>query len=228
MLPDTPSRRAAAIAALVTAPVLSLVSVALQPPFQDDSAAELAGFADGWAPTVSAVCFVAAQLAILVAVLAIGRLLLPAAPRLSAWGTALGVLGCFGHAVFGGIALTYLVMARDQARREDYAALMDAILDSPVMIVAILGLAGFVLGLLLLGIGLFRSRIAARWVGPALWAFLLLEFVGSNWSDNASYVSVLLFGAAFVAVALEIREASAAAGDEHAVAGQLEGRRQRA
>ena len=97
----------------------------------------------------------------LVAVLAIGRLLLPRAPRLSAWGTALGVLGCFGHAVFGGIALTYLVMARDEARREEYAALMDAILDSPVMVVAMVGLVGFVLGLLLLGIGLFRARVGA-------------------------------------------------------------------
>ena len=208
MLPDTPSRRAAAIAALVTAPVLSLVSVALQPPFQDDSAAELAAFADGWAPVVSAACFVAAQLAILVAVLAVGRLLIPRAPRLSAWGTALGVFGCFGHAVFGGIALTYLVMARDEARREEYAALMDAILESPVMIVAMLGLAGFVLGLLLLGIGLFRARVGARWIGPAIWAFLLLEFVGSNLSDYASYLAVLLFGAAFLAVAVELRSAS--------------------
>lgn len=204
MLPDTPSRRAAAIAGLLTAPVLSLVSVALQPPFQDDSAAELAGFADGWAPIVSAACFVVAQLSILVAVLAIGRLLLPRAPRLSAWGTALGVLGCFGHAVFGGIALTYLVMARDEARREEYAALMDAILESPVMIVAIVGMVGFVLGLLLLGIGLFRTRVGARWAGPAIWGFLLLEFVGSNFSEYASYLAVLLFGAGFFAVAVEL------------------------
>lgn len=32
------------------------------------------------------------------------------------------MLGCFGHAVFGGIALTFLVMARDGAHREEYVA----------------------------------------------------------------------------------------------------------
>ena len=113
MLPDTPSRRLAAVLSLLVAPVLGLLFSVLSPPFPDDPAVRLAGFADGPLPTVSAVAFLLMQLPMLVVFLALGRLLLPAAPRLSAWGTALGVVGCFGHIVFGGLSMTYLVMAHD-------------------------------------------------------------------------------------------------------------------
>jgi hypothetical protein len=64
-----------------------------------------------------------------------------------------------------------------------------------------LPLAGTVLGLLLLGIDLYRTRTGPTWVGPAIWAFLVIEFVGTAISRYASYPSVLLPGAAFVALA---------------------------
>ena len=41
---------------------------------------------------------------------------------------------------------------------------------------------GTVVGTLVLSIGVFRAQVGPRWVGPALWAFLLLEFVGSAWA----------------------------------------------
>lgn len=208
MLPDTPSRRFVAVLSFLVAPVLGLVFVALSPPFPDDAAERLAGFVDGPLPTVSLLAFLLMQLPMLVAFLAIGRLLLPRSPRLSAWGTALGVLGCFGHVVFGGLSLAYLAMARDVARRDVYAELLTDIESSPVMAFAAVGLLGTVLGQLLQSIGLFRTRTGPLWVGPALWAFLVLEFFVSNLVPWASYLGVLLFGAAFVALAMEIRQRS--------------------
>jgi hypothetical protein len=208
MLPDTPSRRFAAVLSLLLAPVLALVFVVLSPPFPDDPAERLAGFADGPLPAVSAVAFLVMQLPMLVAFLAIGRLLLPGAPRLSAWGTALAVIGCFGHIVFGGLSMAYLVMAHDEANREVYAGLFADIESSPVMILAAAGLLGTVLGELLLSIGLFRTRTGPVWVGPAIWAFLVLEFFVSGLTPLASYLAVVLTGAAFWALALEIRSRS--------------------
>ncbi|QZY29548.1 hypothetical protein [Nocardioides coralli] len=208
MLPDTPSRRLAAELSLLASPVLALLFVALSPPFPDDPVDRLAGFADGWAPTVSATAFTVMQLPMLVAFLAIGRLLLPGARRLSAWGTALAVVGCFGHVVFGGLSMAYLVMAHDEANRATYAGLMADVESSPVMVFAVAGLLGTVLGELLLSIGLFRTRTGPRWVGPAVWAFLVLEFGLSAVSPLASYLAVLLLGAAFWALALEIRARS--------------------
>ncbi len=200
MLPDTPSRRLAARAALVISPVIAGVSVILQPDLSGSTSERLAAM--GHAPAaVSAVAFLLSQLPLLIGILAIGRLLLPRAPRLSAWGTALGVLGCFGHTVFGGTSLLYLMMARDESHRAVQTDLFDHIQNSPVMLFSLIGLAGTVVGLLLLGIGLFRTRTGPVWVGPAIWAFLVVEFVGTAMSSYASYLSVLLLGAAFVAIA---------------------------
>lgn len=205
MLPDTPSRRLAAVASLIAAPVLALIFVVLSPPFPDDPAERLAGFAEGPLPAVSAIAFLMMQLPMLIAFLAMGRLLIPGAPRLSAAGTAFGVIGCFGHIVFGGLSMAYLVMAHDEANRAVYAGLFSDIESSPVMALAAAGFVGTVLGQLLLSIGLFRTRTGPIWVGPAFWAFLVLEFFVSSVTAWASYLAVVLFGAACWALADVIR-----------------------
>jgi hypothetical protein len=214
MLPDTPSRRLAAVVSLYVVPPLALLFTVFAPPFPEDPTERLAGFADGPLPSVSAVAFLLLQLPTLVAFLAIGRLLIPAAPRLSAWGTAVGVLGCFGHVVLGSLSLGYLVMAHDESRREAYAALLADIESSPVMLFAIVGFVGTVVGQLLLSIGLFRTRTGPIWVGPAVWAFLVLEFLLSNVTPWASYLGVTLMGAAFWAVGDLIRRSPVAATPE--------------
>lgn len=191
MQPLTPSRRLAAQVALVAGPMLMAGSTLTQPEFVDDGAAQLAHI-DTTAAAISAVLFLVAQLPQLVVFLAIGLLLLPSAPRLSAWGTGLGVLGCFGHTVFGGMSMSWLVMAHDESHRAIQGALLDDMNASPVMVFSALGLLGTVLGYLLVSIGLFRTRTGPVWVGPALWAFLVVEFVGTNISDSATYLSVLL------------------------------------
>ncbi|HEX2895201.1 MAG TPA: hypothetical protein VHO29_14480 [Marmoricola sp.] len=199
MHPDTRSRLIAARSSLILAPVVAGVSVVTQPDLGGTAADRLAAMSTPLA-ALSAVAFLLSQLPMLVAFLAIGRLLLPQAPRLSAWGTGLAVVGCFGHTVFGGTSLVYLMMARD-SHRSIQVDLYDRLQSSPVMIFSALGLLGTVLGVLLLGIGLFRTRTGPVWVGPAIWAFLLVEFVGSAVSVYASYLSVLLLGAAFIALA---------------------------
>ena len=222
MLPDTPSRRFAAVASLLVAPILAGLYVVLSPPFPDNASERLAGFADGPLPAVSAVAFLLLQLPMLVVFLTIGRLLLPRAPRLSAWGTTLGIIGCFGHIVFGGLSMAYLVMARDAENREVYATLFTAIESSPVMAFAMAGFLGTVLGQLIQSIGLFRTRTGPIWVGPAIWTFLLMEFFLSNVTPLASYLAVLLLGAALWALALEVRSGgSHVDGGDHAVAQPL-------
>jgi hypothetical protein len=211
MHPDTPSRRRAAQIALIVGPLLSAVSVILQPDLDGSAHHQLVAIGDSSRGAISAVTFLVSQLPFLIAVLAIGRLLLPRAPRLSAWGTALGVLGAFGHSVFGGISMVYVVMAHDPKHLDVYAHLMDRMNDSPVMIFSAAGLLGTILGILLLGIGLFRTRTGPVWIGPALWAFLLVEFVGSSISSSASYLSALLLVAAFFALSREVAEAPAPA-----------------
>lgn len=199
--PGAGLRRTAAVTCLVAAPLLTAVSELMQPELGDSTSDRLAAMS-GTGPAFSAAAFVVSQLPMLVAVLAIGRLLTPWSRRLAAVGTVLAVLGTFGHTVFGGISLTWVAMANDgSAHRATYAALVDHMSSGPVMLFSVVGLVGTVLGILLLSIGLFRGRVGPRWVGPVLWAFLVVEFVGTSLSHSAAYLSVLCFAAAFVGLA---------------------------
>jgi hypothetical protein len=221
MQPETPSRRVAAQAALVATPILALISAVLQPDLDGSSREQLAAIGDSNAAAVSAAAFLLMQLPALVAILAIGRLVLPRAPRLSAWGTGLGVLGCFGHTAFGGLSLSYVAMARDASHRTVLADTMDRIQNSPVMLVSVAGLLGTVLGLLLLGIAIFRTRTGPVWVAPALWAFLVVEFLGGSFSSSATYLSSLLLAAAFFALLPQMKEGTLPAADRADVADDL-------
>lgn len=205
-LSDTATfRRVTVAASLVTAALTSLAWTALEPPFPDGFEARLTTIDDaGVSAAVSASLFTFSQLPMLAAVLGIAHLIRRGAPVLSNLGGALAVLGTFGHAVFGGVALVTVVMAGDPARRTEYAGLLEDVESSPAMAFAAAGLVGTVLGLLLLSIGLWRSRVVSRWVPVTLWFFLAVEFVGANLSDYASYVAGLSLLVCFVAIAQQV------------------------
>jgi hypothetical protein len=111
------------------------------------------------------------------------------------------VVGGFGHTVFGGVMLTEVVFSHDSGHRSALAAAFTQLQSTPVMIFALLGLAGTVLGLLLLSIALFRSRVLPAWAPALIWAFLVLEFAGGGVSRYASYLAVVLLSVVFVALA---------------------------
>jgi hypothetical protein len=198
-------RRDAAALGLLLAAVLSAASVVLAPEFPSGADARLAAIDDGGAPAAaSAALFVAAQLPLLAGLLGIAHLLRGRAPVLSNLGGSLGVVGTFGHSVFGGISLTYVVMAAHPDDRATYATLLDRIESTPIMIFALLGTVGTVLGTLLLAIGLFRTRIVPPWIPVTLGLFLVAEFVGTGLSDSASYLSAVLVILAFGSIAREV------------------------
>jgi hypothetical protein len=190
--PGAVSPRTAAAGLVVSAGLLA-VSVLTQPDLTGGAAGKLAAIdAAGGRAVLSAVLFATAQLPFVLGVLGLGALVRGRAPRLARAGTALGVAGGFGHAMFGGLTFAYLVMAGESSNRSAYVALVADIESSPVMLVSLVGLAGTVLGMLLLSVALFRAGIGPRWVGPLVWAFLVVEFVGGALSDYASYLSSVL------------------------------------
>lgn len=216
---DTTSfpRRAAA-ACLVLAAVTSVVWVQLEPPFPEGYAARLAAIdAAGTSAMVSAWLFVWSQVPMLVAFLTIAHLSRRGAPRLAGIGGGFAALGAVGHLVWGGIMLVTVLMAGDAANREVYAGLLEKIESTPLlMIFAASGLIGTVLGVLLLAIGLWKSRAVPSWQPAVLLAFLVVEFVGTNFSEYAGYVGGLCLLIAFTGLAREVwhapRDAATAAG----------------
>lgn len=198
-------RRTAAAAGLVTTALLMVVSVVLEPPFPGNFTDQLAEIDKaGTSAIISAFTFTLAQLPFIVGVLGIGHLLRGRAPVLSNVGTTLAVIGGFGHSVFGGMSMVKLSMASDAPHRAVHAQILEQLESGPIVAFMAMGLLGTVLGILLLSIGLWRGRVVPRWVPVALWAFLVIEFVGSNVTDWASPASGLLYVVSLTAIAATI------------------------
>jgi hypothetical protein len=200
----TPARLLAAVSLVLTA-LLSGVSVLLQPEFPAGPADRLAAIDEaGSTATVSILAFAFAQLPFLVAVVATAFLAAAGARRTAIIGAVFAVLGGFGHAVFGGIGLSQLALAADAANREAMGEVITRIESGPAIVFMAMGLLGTVLGLVLLGVALFRSRAVPRWIPVALWLFLVMEFVGSGLTEWASPAAGLLYLAAFTGIARHI------------------------
>jgi hypothetical protein len=186
--------RAAAAISLILNAVLSVIAIALMPAFSESNLEFLATIdAAGAAATISAAAFVIAQLPFIIAVLGLAHLAGIRAPIIAIIGGTIAVIGGFGHAVFGGTQLLQLSMAADTANHGVYAALLDGEMPLPLMILMMCGTAGTVLGLLLLGVALLRAKVGPRWVPYAIWVWLVVEFVGTGFTEWATLASGLLY-----------------------------------
>jgi hypothetical protein len=189
---------------LATTALLSTLWTLTEPDLTGDYESWLGAMADaGGRAQLSGLAFVLAQLPFMVGMAGLARWLQPS--RLAVVGGVLAVLGGFGHAVYGGVMLTQTVMAEDRPNVSVFAGLLERLEGEPALLpFMVLGLLGTVLGVLLLSIAWWRSRTAPRWVAPALWAFLVVEFVGTSISEWAAYLSVLLYLTALCAVAARL------------------------
>lgn len=194
---------------LIVTGLLAALWTLLAPEFSSNAEEFLRAIADGGtAAEVSAFGFAVSQLPFLVGVAGIAAWLYPASPKLAVIGGTLAVLGGFGHAVFGGAALTKVLMSTDPSA---YAGLAGEVESFGLLIPFMAaGLLGTVLGLILLGVAHFRSKAQPRWVGPVLWAFVVVEFAGTTLSEWAIYLSGLLYLAATGALALNVAQQESA------------------
>lgn len=195
-------RRTAAAVGLVTTAGLMVVSTVLAPEFPSGFAERLEAVDEGGTgAAVSAFTFTLAQLPFMAAVLGIGHLLRDRAPILANLGTSLAMIGAFGHSVYGGVSLVMLEMASDTPNTDVHAGILEGVESGPTVAFMAMGLLGTVLGLLLLSVGIWRAALTPRWLAPALWAFLVVEFAGSALSEWSSHVSTLIYAVVMVTLA---------------------------
>jgi len=92
------------------------------------------------------------------------------APRLTTVAAVIALLGFFaGIALLGGVETPALITVEHGLDIETMAKVDDALLNEPLLMVAsLLFIVGIVFGLLLLGLALWRSRVAPAWTGIAL------------------------------------------------------------
>lgn len=148
---------------------------------EDDPVSTQLGFAAGHLDALSiSNLLLLPQMAMVPAVFFLALLARRGAPRLSVVGGGISVLAWLAAMVgFGayGIALEAAAAVPDTAGA---SAVLDGIGANTVYTILVLGfVAGHVIGMLVLGIGLWRSRVAPAWVGLFV-AFLPLVHVGAR------------------------------------------------
>ena len=204
-------RRNAAALALITAPVLAAASRFLYQPSGGNQPAKLltALHAAGGRAELSTALFVLQALPFMIAALGIGHLLRGRSAKLSSIGAAVAVTGGFCDAVGSAFTLVYVPLARNLT---DRAAAVSVVHQTSKIegLFSLAGALGTVVGILLLSIGLFRSRIGPRWVAPLLWAFLILEFAGSSVSTYMGLASVTIVLIAYWTLAVTVWHTPAA------------------
>jgi hypothetical protein len=195
-------RRAAGATGILLAAPLMVVAMGTDVPFSGEPAEVLSAMQEaGGRAWLSAITYTFAQLALLIGLLAVAHLLRERAPVLSNLGGGLSVVVAFGHTVHAGGVLVIVSMAQGQVGQDAAAIAVKDYQASPAMLFSAIGFFGYVIGLALLTIGLWRAGVGPRWVPAALAGFLVVEFVGSAISSWATYVAGALYVAAFTALA---------------------------
>lgn len=180
---------------LILFAALSIIWTMLLPDHFDDPFDSLLAIADaGVSAQIAILALAVSQLACMIGFAGVGAWLHPASPKLAIIGGSLTVLGGFGHAVYSGVEMARQSMAADPLANAAAAGQLQSY--PPLIPFMMAGLLCTVVGLILLGIAHLRSGATPRWTGPVLLAFVVVEFVGSNFTQWATYLSgLLLLGA---------------------------------
>jgi hypothetical protein len=203
--------RGTVAASLATCAVLTVVAVLTMPDFSGSQIQWLQEIAAAPAASaVSALLFVGSQLPFAVGLAGVAHLLRDRTPVLAALGAALAVLGAFGHAAYGGVNLVMLQMAKDSANAAVHADVLSGVGSGPAVPFMAMGVLGTVLGLVLLGIAVWRAGVGPRWLGPVLVLFVVVEFAGAGISVWAGYASAVLFLVGFLTLALVVSRSATA------------------
>lgn len=201
--------RTAVSVALVTSAALSVLSVVLMPDFSGGPGDWLAAIAESpGASTVSALAFTTSQVFFAVGLGGVAHLVRSREPVLATLGGVMAVLGAFGHSVYGGISLLMVSMARDPAGRDTYADVLTRSQEGVALPFMATGLLGTVLGIVLLAVAVLRARLGARWLGPALILWVIVEFALSGMFSWGAYASGLLLATTFGALAAAVWRSS--------------------
>ena len=211
---STPARAAAALV-LIASPALGAASALVVPSFEDradrlaEVAADPAPFELASALQVASLPFAAA------AVVLVSLLTFAGSRRLSVISGVLGVVGVIGHAVVSGIEVMTDAVAGGGLDLDALAALDAELSSPPAIVAAVLFIPVSVLGYILRGVALWRSR-AVPIVVVVLFAFWLpIDFVGIPYA--APVLSVL------VGTALAVVVITRAAGRTAASKGTVDG-----
>jgi hypothetical protein len=199
---------------LIAGPALFLVSQILSPAWSDDTAEyleEVAG--DEGLHLLSALLFLLGGMLLLAG--ALGVIKLMRRGRRVSLGQVAGflvALGTVATTAFYVLSVIDISMVDEAADRAEMVALSERAEDSGGAAIFFIPyfFLGFVLGFILLGIAMIRSRVVPVWAGIAVLASIVVAFVGGD-SQAASVVGGVLLLAGLTPLGLRILSLS----DDH-------------
>ncbi|WP_400994265.1 hypothetical protein [Agromyces sp. GXQ0307] len=202
-------RRVLVAGSLVLAILMSVGGLLLQPEFPDDPNAYVELLAESSTAQIGLQLFLWSQVFWAIGLIGLAHVTSHRSPVLATLGAAFSGLGAFGHAAYGGASLVTLGMARDAAESGDLDAAQAAFATTqggdfvPLLLA---GLAGTVLGAILVAVALLRSAVAPRWVAIAMLAWVVVEFVLPNVLSGAwiTYTSLVLGVLAFTGAGVAV------------------------
>lgn len=183
-------RRRVAGFCLITAPVALLVGALVHPQGKGAAAAHLAVVAENPDRYYAAHAILLAGLALfLPAILGLMHLLRQRATAFGHLGAGLAMIGLFGAtAVVAVDGITVSQMGQPQASAEEMAALLDRIKESAgFRAIAVVGAVSFVLGMLLLAYGLWRTGAVQPWMAGGIAAAAIAVFIGQVTDNRAIF-----------------------------------------
>ncbi|GAB3595700.1 hypothetical protein GCM10027446_21350 [Angustibacter peucedani] len=150
------------------------------------------------------------------------------AARLGLIGGVLTIAGyvCYFGMLFQGFAT--IALAEHGGATADHVAVLDLTVNQPFFIaVALTFVLGNIVGTLLLGLALLRSRAVPRWAGLAVIAWPVLHVLGGSWGEVlgavGQAVGLAVVGHRLVRTGAAGPETSAAPATETSVAPRLAG-----
>ncbi|WP_353829213.1 hypothetical protein [Agromyces sp. SYSU T0242] len=202
-------RRVLVAVSLAAAIVLAVVGILMQPEFPDDPGEYVDLLASSATAAIGLQVFLWSQVFWAIGLVGLAHAASHRSPVLGTLGAVLSGLGAFGHVAYGGASLVTLGMARYAAKSGDLDAAEAAFATTqggafvPVLLA---GLAGTVLGVILVAVAILRSAIAPRWVAIALLAWTVVEFVLPNVLSGAwvTWTSLVLGVVAFIGAAVAV------------------------
>lgn len=194
-------RRTVVAVSTAAGAILGLGGLLLQPTFPDDPAAYIDILANSPTAAIGVQLYVWSQVFWVIGLVGAGHIVSRRAPVFGVLGALLIGLGAFAHTVYGGVMVLDVAIAADP---DAATAVMEASQSGAFLPFLAVGLVGTVLGIALLAIGLIRSRVAPLWVAVALLAWVVIEFVLTNFIDWATYASIALGIIAFVGLAVAL------------------------
>jgi|GEM_PF-2229129 len=202
-------RRALVAGSLVAGIAFAVAGILLQPEFPDDPSAYVELLAGSASAAVGLQLFLWSQVFWAIGLVGLAHAASHRSPVLATLGAVFSGLGAFGHTAYGGASLVTLGMARYAVESGDLEAAQAAFASTqggdfiPYLLA---GLAGTVLGVILVAVALLRSAVAPRWVAIALLAWTVVEFVLPNFLSGAwiTYTSLVLGVAAFTGAAVAV------------------------